>query len=211
VIGPASSFMLSPDPVLTTSKLRPWSRTRERRRIPGPHDFHHSPEAVNVRRSRNESSTRLGGDEATLRKDFSFVCRYVELRRRGRVDQLVEARVKIGIGEQSILVTPDVVEHHGPLCGCDDQSSLFIDGVSYFHFSAPFEHVFGGTSQETPPARFLSISPIRQFDGKVNRIRLPRGNGGYGDEAFGADAEHHDGDVLACLALVRRQFYAREG
>ena len=57
---------------------------------------------------------------------------YVELRHTGRIDQLVEARVKIGIHEQSILVTPDVVEHHAALCGGDDQSSMFVDGVSYF-------------------------------------------------------------------------------
>src|SRR5215469_16843307 len=94
-------------------------------------DFHHAPQAENMRLGRNESATRFGGDDATLREDSGLVCRYIEPRRGGHVDQLVEARVKIGINEQLILVTPDVVEYHAALCRGDDQSSMFVDGVSY--------------------------------------------------------------------------------
>ena len=93
-------------------------------------NFHHARHAENVRLGRNDSATRLGRDDATLREDSGLVCRNFELRRKGRVDQLVETRVKFGISQQSILVTPHVVERHAPMCVGEDQSSLFVDGVS---------------------------------------------------------------------------------
>jgi hypothetical protein len=96
--------------------------------------FHHAARAENVRLGRNDSATRLEGEDATVRKLSCLACRYVELRDTGRVNQLVEARVKFGISQQSILVTPHVVEHDAPLSGGDDQSSLFVDEVSYCHF-----------------------------------------------------------------------------
>src|SRR5262245_50137931 len=109
-------------------------------------DFHHAPKAKNVRLRRNESAARLGRDDATLRKRPRLVWRYVDCRRIGRVDQLVEARAKIGISQQAILVTNHVVKSHAALGGGQDQSSLFVDGVRYVqsHPSAPM----AGVSQE---------------------------------------------------------------
>jgi hypothetical protein len=52
------------------------------------------------------------------------------------VDELVKVRVKLGISKQSILVTPDIVEHHGPLSNGDDQSALIVDRVPYPHFAS---------------------------------------------------------------------------
>jgi hypothetical protein len=95
-------------------------------------DFHQTPQAENVRLRRNEGPTRLGGDDGALREDSGLACRHVESCRWGRVDQLVEAQIEIGINKQSILVTPDIVEHNAALCCGDDQSSMFVDGVSYF-------------------------------------------------------------------------------
>src|SRR5215469_4896512 len=107
--------------------------------------FHHARNAENVGLGRNDSAARLGGDDGTLCEDSGLLCRDVQLRHCGCVDQLIEARVKIGISEQSILVTPDVVEHHAALGGGEDQSSLFVDEVSYVrllsHSSAPMAGV----------------------------------------------------------------------
>src|SRR5215469_14810367 len=104
-------------------------------------DFHHAPQAENVRFGRNNSATRLGGEDAALRERSCLVSRYLHLRRTSCVKELVEALVKIGISQQSILVTPHVVERHALLCGAEDQPPLFVDGVSHSHFSVPSEHV----------------------------------------------------------------------
>jgi hypothetical protein len=99
-------------------------------------DFHHAPQPENVRLGRNESATRLGGEDATPREGSGLVCRYLELRYSGHVDQLIEARVKVEISEQSSLVTYDVIERHATIGGREDQPSLFVDGVPYVHFSS---------------------------------------------------------------------------
>jgi len=83
-------------------------------------DLHHASQAENVRLGRDESATRLGGDDATLRENSGLACRYVERRHCGCVDQLIEAHVKIAISEQSILVTSDVVERHAALANGED-------------------------------------------------------------------------------------------
>src|SRR5262245_25421335 len=110
-------------------------------------DFRHAPHAEDVRLGRNDSATRLEGEDVTVRQRSYFVCRYVDLRDTGRVNQLVEARVKFGISQQSILVAPRVVECHAPLYCGENQSSLFVDGGSYCHFPVLSEHVEQELSQ----------------------------------------------------------------
>jgi hypothetical protein len=78
-------------------------------------NLRHARQAINVRLDRNDSATRLRGEDATLREDSSLGWRYVEFLHGRRVDQLVEARVKIGVSEQSVLVISGVLERYGSL------------------------------------------------------------------------------------------------
>jgi hypothetical protein len=47
---------------------------------------------------------------------------------------LIEALIEVGIGEQSILVTFDVIERQAAFGSGKDQSPLFVDRVLYVRF-----------------------------------------------------------------------------
>jgi hypothetical protein len=130
----------------------------------------------------NKSATRIGGEDATLREDSGLGCRYVELRRRRRVDELVECHVKVGVGEQSILMIPAVVEHHAAFCSGDDQSSMFVDGVFYFQSPsipescrdpAPLHHLTGSAIRRQVNTDFKGGSS-GVSDGGSETLRLDR-------------------------------------
>ena len=67
-------------------------------------DFHHARQTENMRLARNESATRIEGEDDDALRGLWPRLPISRTSTPGGVDQLVEARVEIGISEQSLLV-----------------------------------------------------------------------------------------------------------
>jgi hypothetical protein len=92
-----------------------------------------------------------------------------------------------------------------PLCGGEDQSSLFVDGVSYFHFRAQPKHV-----QSRRPLCSLTISPSnfelapKRTGGLQTRCSSPEMAERYtfGDSILEQHGIHRINDLAAALWIA---------
>jgi len=81
--------------------------------------------------------------------------------------ELIEAEVKAGICQKSILVTLDVVEPDVALSGSEDQPPLLVDGVSYPHLPAILALPLAERSRLAQPA-------APPCPGTADKAALPR-------------------------------------